>query len=76
MKTADRMFCEAIGRNRRAVAKLERRIQNSMRFHEENGTSDWPKWVALGEELVAMQKRDAEMTQELKDQRAEKRKAK
>ena len=70
MKSFDRTLCEAIGRNRRAIAKLERKIQNSMAFHESKGSTDWPKWEALGSDLLHMQTADAEMTEKLKAHRA------
>lgn len=66
MKTYDRMLCEAIGRNRRAIAKLERKIQNSMAFHTSRGSTDWPRWEAMGSDLLDMQKDDAELTEKLK----------
>ncbi len=72
MKSYDRTLCEAIGSNRRAIAKLERKIQNSMTFHEAKGSTDWPKWEALGADLMKMKKTDAELSEKLKMHRAKK----
>ena len=71
MKSFDRVLCEAIGKNRRAIAKLERKIRNSMEFHTQRGTSDWTKWEFWGSDLLDMQKKDAEMTDRLKAYRTE-----
>lgn len=74
MKTYDGVLCEAIGRNRRAIAKLERKLQNSMAFHTSRGSTDWPRWEAIGSDLLDMQKTDAELTERLKAHREGKRK--
>lgn len=70
MKSYDRVLCEGIGRNRRAIAKLERKIQNSMAFHESKGSTNWPKWEALGSDLLNLKKKDAELTERLRAHRA------
>ena len=71
MKSFDRSLCESIGRNRRAIEKIRRKIKNSMSFHEERGSEDWPKWMAMGEKLIEMEKRDETLTQSLKEHRAD-----
>lgn len=72
MRSFDRSLCEAIGKNRRAIAKLKKKIQNSMEFNESRGTTDWPRWESLGRDLIDMEKKDDEMTKALKAHRAKK----
>lgn len=70
MKSYDLALCEAIGRKRRAIAKLERKIKNSVAFHEARGSTDHPKWEAMVSELMTMRKDVARMTEKLKSHRA------
>ena len=69
MKTVDRTLCEAVGKNRRAIEKLEKKIRNSMSFHRERGTEDFPKWEAMAEKLLGLKASDKAATQALKDYR-------
>lgn len=71
MMTVDRVICNAIGKNRRAIEKLKKRIKNSMDFHESRGTENWPKWIDLGTELQSLEDKDKTLTARLKSHRNE-----